>query len=184
VSRPAAAWRDSEGNIVRAARPCYICAKGPGFHGCGGIRVGADELESDVIERVLIAVDDGALDRILDADTDTAQSEALHAVAALEQELNGLATAFGAGEFSRSEWSAMRVGINDRLGRAQRHYDELRGRESLHCTPRPLRSAWDKFDDPQRRATIRDLIAEVRVAPATRGRNTYDRARVRVMWRV
>ncbi len=184
VSRPSAAQRDDEGNIIRAARPGYICAKGPGFHGCGGIRISADDLESDVVERILIAVDGGALDGILDADVDTAQSDALATVSALEHELDSLATAFGAGEFSRSEWQSMRVGIDDRLRRAQRHYDELRGRSSLHKMPRPLRSAWERFDDTQKRATIRDLVAEVRVASAVRGRNKYDQARARVVWKV
>ena len=48
-------------------RRCYVCASGPGFNGCGGIRILAEELEADVAARLLVAVDEGELETILAA---------------------------------------------------------------------------------------------------------------------
>jgi site-specific DNA recombinase len=165
-------------------RRCYVCASGPPHHGCGKIRIDAESLEVDVVERIFAAVDDGELDRILSAGDGDPSADALTEIGRLDAELEALAAQFAEGDLTRSEWSVMRPIFLDRRARAEQRYDELRGRESLRRLRRPLRAAWAVFTFSQRRGTVSDLLVEVRVAPAIRGLNRYDPNRVSIAWKV
>ena len=166
-------------------RRCYVCASGPGFGGCGRVRVVADELERDVAERIIVAVDDGALDALLRGSDDGDAAAARDEVLRLDEKLNALAEGFARDEMSRAEWQAMRRVLRSRLDEAQRRYDAMRGARSIATLPRPLRVAWDAFSFAQRRSTVTDLIASVHVQRAERPRaRGYDPSRVRIEWKV
>lgn len=78
----------------------------------------------------------------------------------------------------------MRPELLRRLQDAQHRYDRARGKRFLAELPRPLTAAWDAFTFGQRRGTVVDLIAEVRVESAIRGLNYYDPRRVSIIWKV
>jgi site-specific DNA recombinase len=165
-------------------RRSYVCASGPGFNGCGKIRILADELEQDVAERVIIAVDEGELDAILSASDGTAATAAREEVVLGEERLTELASEYARGDITDAEWRAMRPELLRRLQDAQHRYDRARGKRFLAGLPRPLTAAWDAFTFGQRRGTVVDLIAEVRVESAVRGLNYYDPRRVSIIWKV
>jgi site-specific DNA recombinase len=165
-------------------RRCYVCASGPGFNGCGKIRVLADELEADVSNRLLLAVDEGELDAILSASGGVELATARDEVVARQERLAALAAERARDEISDAEWRVIRPELLARLEDTQRRYDAARGKGSLATLPRPLAGVWAAFDPAQRRATVTDLIAEVRVAPAIRGLNRYDSSRISLVWNV
>jgi hypothetical protein len=87
-------------------------------------------------------------------------------------------------ELTDPEWRVMRPELLARVETAQRRYDAARSKGSLASLPQPLSAAWSDFTPTQRRATVTDLVAEVRVDSAVRGRNRYDGARVHLVWNV
>src|SRR5487761_1110723 len=166
-------------------RRFYVCASGPGFGGCGRIRVAADELEQDVVERLILAIDDGALEALLRESDDGDAAAARDEVVQLEERLSSAAELFATDAISRSEWQAMRQVLQRRLDEAQRRYDALRCRRSMATLSRPLRGAWETFGFAERRSTVTDFIASVHVQRPVRPRmRNYDPSRVQVEWKV
>ncbi len=165
-------------------RRCYVCASGPGFNGCGKIRILADALEDDLSARLLAAVDEGELDAVLTASDGAEAAQAREEVVMREEKLRALAAEHARDEITDSEWRVMRPEILSLLEDARHRYDRARGTRSLAALPRPLAAAWAAFSFGQRRDTVTDLVAEVRVAPAIRGLNHYDPRRVSILWKV
>jgi len=165
-------------------RRCYVCASGPGFNGCGGIRILAEELEEDVAARLLVAVDEGELEALLTASEGADTALARDTLLAVQEELTGLASERARGELSDAEWRVMRPELLARVDAAQHRYDAARGTLSLATLPQPLAEAWATFTPLQRRATVTDLVAAVRVGSAVRGRNRYDPTRVHLVWNI
>jgi site-specific DNA recombinase len=165
-------------------RRCYVCASGPGFNGCGGIRILADELEADVAARLLVAVDEGELQAILAAAEGDGAAAARDVLLAAQERLTALASERAREELTDAEWRVMRPELLARVEDAQRRYDTARGKGSLATLPRPLAAAWPEFTPLQRRATVTDLIVEVRVDAAVRGLNRYDPTRVHLVWNI
>jgi site-specific DNA recombinase len=165
-------------------RRCYVCASGPGFNGCGGIRILADELEEDVSARLLVAVDEGELEAILTASDGADAAAARDVLLASQERLTALASERAREELTDAEWRVMRPELVARVADAQRRYDAARGKGSLATLPRPLGAVWSAFTPTQRRATVTDLIAEVRVGSAVRGLNRYDPSRVGLIWNI
>ena len=165
-------------------RRCYVCASGPGFNGCGKIRILADTLEDDVSARLLAAVDEGELEAVLTASDGAEAAQAREEVVTREEKLRALAAEHAREAITDSEWRVMRPEILRLLEDARHRYDIARGTRSLAALPRPLTAAWGAFTLGQRRDTVADLVAEVRVAPAIRGLNHYDSRRVSILWKV
>jgi hypothetical protein len=165
-------------------RRCYVCASGPGFNGCGGIRILADELEQDVSARLLVAVDEGELEAILTASDGADAAAARDVLLASQDRLTALASERAREELTDAEWRVMRPELVARVADAQSRYDAARGKGSLATLPRPLGAVWSAFTPTQRRATVTDLIAEVRVGSAVRGLNRYDPSRVGLIWNI
>src|SRR5262249_49952644 len=89
-------------------RRSMVCASGPGFYGCGKIRILADPLEDLISGGVLQAVEEGALDAITRERDDRESVEALLGV---ERKLEELAEAWrttrsrvGSGRPRESRW--------------------------------------------------------------------------------
>jgi site-specific DNA recombinase len=163
---------------------CYVCASGPGFGGCGRIRVTAEDLEAQVQLDVVSAIDGGAFDAVLRQGDDTDAGAARLETVRLQERLDDLARQYAADEFSAGEWRAMRSELVERLDAAERRYADLRGSRALRSMPTPLLPAWEAFDFGQRRSVIADLVSEVRIGPGIRGLNHFDPRRVSIIWRV
>lgn len=168
-------------------RRAYVCARGPGFRGCGKIRQLAEPLEDYVRDAVIDALAGPALaEAIADSDRiDQDRSEVLDAIAALEARLEELAGDFyGNGILSRKEYLAAKDTIDTRITALR---DKLAttatGPAIDTASPEGLRAQWDNHDLAWRRQLIGVVIDQVVIAPAVRGRNFFDPGRVQLIWR-
>jgi site-specific DNA recombinase len=166
-------------------RRCYVCARGPGFKGCGKIRVLADPLEELVTDHVLAALDGPGLDAARQRTGESSDSPADNVVVELadvERRLDELAEDYADGTVDRRQWSVARKRLEARR-------DALSARLAA-SGPSPLRmlagdvyDAWEGLTFDQRHAIIGAVVDRVTVGPAVRGRNRFDPDRVDVVWR-
>jgi DNA invertase Pin-like site-specific DNA recombinase len=161
----------------------YVCAKGPGFHGCNRTMIMAEPLEEMVTEMALEALDSPAMDRALNA-TEPDDSEALAAVEAAEAKLEELAEQWARDELSRSEWQAGRRVVEQRLA-------DARERLTVDQTPRALQGAtggrlrqeWPDLSFDRRQAILAALFESIIIGAGRRGYNRFEPGRVHPVWR-
>ncbi len=177
-------------NTKLVARPrsdkarCYVCASGPGFGGCGKIRVLAEPLEELVVDHVLAAIDGPGLDeaRSRHAGTEVTDDVVAVELTDVERRLDELAETFADGQVSRREWLAAR-------GRLEARRDALSvrlaasGPSALGMLAGDVYEAWGRLTFDQRHAVAAAVADRVTVGPAVRGRNRFDPDRVEITWR-
>lgn len=144
-----------------------------------GGAITADELESLVVEAVLQRFDETPI-----AAPTAPEADELGAVAGIESELDELAKLRGEGAISMREWVAAREPLLARLEAA---------RSTVKATVTPvaavgteagdLRAAWPGLTFDQRQDALRAVVNRVVIAPAVRGRNTFDAERVTIDYR-
>ena len=167
----------------------YICAKGPGLPGCGGIAILSDPLERFIREAVLHRIDTPQLRAALDG-ADAPSEVGIAAageLAASQSQLEELATAYGQRLITFAEYLAARKPIEARMDAAKRALS----RQSRTAAVAPylgnaaaLREAWDSLSLPRQRAVVAAVLDRVTVGPAVKGRNTFDPDRLAPLWRV
>lgn len=166
--------------VVTTSRS-LVCATGPGFHGCGAIRIQSDPLDELVTEAVFLAVDAGALRAVMEQSTeDRSSSEELLSI---EAKLGELARDWAADRITRGEWEAARSGLLARQGALRRRVETSRRIHGLDGISDPLRDAWPQLPLHRQRAVISALVEAVTIAPAVRGRNRFDPDRVSLRWK-
>jgi site-specific DNA recombinase len=170
-------------------RPAYVCAKGPGFFGCGRISILAAPLESFVTEAVLFRLDSPELARAIkhqpDANREAAELEL--AIATDQAKLEELAGFWADGKIESPEYFVARKRITDRLnalrarfGRIDRHGSVRR----LAGEADRLRGQWADLNLHQRRALITTLLDHIVVSPARHGGHSFDPSRLEPIWRL
>ena len=167
-------------------RRAYVCARGPGFTGCGKIRVLADPLEDLVVEAVMLRLDTPELTAAMAEAEGDGEREASEAIAADEAKLAELADLWDAGEITRAEWMRLRAKVEERLEANQRILGQPRPAtvlDGLAGKSAGLRAAWSGLSFERRRAVVSTVVEQVVVGPAVRGRNRFDPGRVDVTWR-
>lgn len=177
-NRPMVARPRSDG------RRSYVCASGPGFSGCGKIRSLADPLEELVTETVLRAVDQGALVQFMSREREQVDAAAADELERVNAKLADLAQDFATDLISRNEWLAARETLMARADQLERRLASQSSSGALRELRLPLAPAWHEVPLHVRRALLTALIESVTVAPAVKGRNFFDPARVSIHWRV
>jgi DNA invertase Pin-like site-specific DNA recombinase len=167
----------------------YICAKGPGLPGCGGVAILADTLERFIVEAILYRLDSPALAAALDGAG--APSESLAAVR-LEaetstRELEQLAAAYGERQITWTEFLAARKPIETRIEAAKRTL----ARQNRTTAVQPyvgasstLREVWPTLPLSRQRAVVAALLDRAVIRRAVPGRTAFDESRVEPVWRV
>lgn len=169
-------------------RRCYVCARGPGFTGCGKIRVLADPLEDWVLDRLLAAVSDESLERALSrrSEVDRSNEGVTAELAGIETRLDELAEMWATGDLDRQSWQSARKRLTERrealLARLDTTSDTAALR-SLTSAGGDLRARWASLSFDKRRAILSAVVARVVVGPAVRGRNFFDTERISVEWK-
>jgi DNA invertase Pin-like site-specific DNA recombinase len=167
----------------------YICAKGPGLPGCGGVAILADSLDRFIVEAVLHRLDSPALAAALDGAG--APSELLDA-ARIEAETSGreleqLAAAYGERQISWLEFLAARKPIEARIEAAKRtlarHSRASAVQPYVGASPK-LREAWPDLSLSRQRAVIAAVLDRAILRRAVRGRTAFDESRIEPVWRV
>jgi site-specific DNA recombinase len=163
-------------------RRCYVCSSGPGFGGCGRIRVLADPLEELVAARVFDVV--GHLD--LSAGRGVDEDLVLAEITAVEGKLDQLATDWADGNLDRRSWLTARARLDARLEELRRQLvagDDRSSIEAWAGDHGALEAAWSSLRIDQQRAVVAAVVDRVTVGPAVRGRNRFDPNRVTIDWR-
>lgn len=168
-------------------RRCYVCATGPGFNGCGKIRVLAEPFEEEVAARLVGYVDDATVARRLpDLGRDATETALIETITADQAGLEELARDYFVDRsIDKGSYQAARQPLEERLNLTRRRLAALQ----IEVTARPwlgrgseLQEAWIDMPLPQQRALIDMYATSVTVGPAVRGRNWFDPDRVRVTW--
>lgn len=166
--------------------PSYVCAKGPGFKGCGGTRILGAPLEEMVVTAVLERVASPAFAEAVNTSPDDDSGD----LAALEQidvQLSDLGAMWASGELDRASWA----GARDALMRRRADVD---ARIAARPAQRAAAALFDQslaWHDTDGRLTVTDrhraalaaVIDRIVVGPAVKGRNYFDRSRVSIVWR-
>jgi site-specific DNA recombinase len=162
----------------------YACVKGPGFSGCGKLRIMADPLERFVVAGLLHRLDGGGLDRALADQTDEAETaETTFGLIEVEQRLEDLAAMYGAGEINRREWMKARSRLDaHRAELALALAGQRRTSALSHLAgPGGTHERWEQMSFDQQHAALREAV-QVRILPAIVGRNYFDPDRVDPDW--
>jgi DNA invertase Pin-like site-specific DNA recombinase len=164
----------------------YVCAKGPGFDGCGGLAIMADPLEALIVAAVLYRLDSpelaAALAQIPGDEGEALQDELSADTAQLEE----LARLYGQREITHPEWLAARKPVEARIQDAKRRLSRMTGTSALdgfvgHADE--LRDHWRTLSLSRQHAIIQAVVDRIAIGPAVRGRNFFDPDRVTPIWR-
>jgi site-specific DNA recombinase len=167
------------------SKVAYVCKKGPGFEGCGGLSVIAEGVEAVVGSSVRLRLDD----RVFAAEFERrrlAETDA-HLGAELARDEGALAEVqamFTAHEISRAEYLDMRADIRERIEAREKVLRRMARRQGSKRSDRHAAAeAWDKATTKEQRPVLAELVAQIRVGPAVkRGRNNFDPNRVVIEW--
>ena len=167
----------------------YVCAKAPGFAGCGRLAILAETLEAFVVDAVMFRLDSPELAQALagrqrhSADEDAAHDDLNQANGRLDE----LAKAYAAKEISLREWLVARKPIEREVEAAKKrlsrftHTPALTGFIGNAAT---LRVQWSDLTLTRQQVIVRAILDHVRVGPAVRGRNRFDPSRLTPVWRI
>lgn len=172
--------------------PSYVCVKEERLGGltpCGGVRCVAEPLEELVMESVLAAVDEGALERMRHADEDGAERaervELLGLIADTEEKLAQVEERYLEGDVSRASYLRVRDRHRGIADDARRRLASIERRRLPEDTPRSadeLRKWWEDATLAQKRAFLRLFIESVRVKPAAHRGARFSKERIDILW--
>lgn len=157
-----------------------VCARGPGFTGCGRTFVVAEPIEAIVSAAVLRAVEGGALKPLVDRSDDRPLAEELRGI---EERLKRLGE-----EWADDASDIALKAASRRLTERHRELSErLRVRQRGHAfadLPDPLRPAWQGMPMARKRTIVAALVEAVVIGPAPAIGNRFDPRRIReIRWR-
>jgi site-specific DNA recombinase len=167
----------------------YVCAKGPGLSGCGGIAIVADVLEAFIVEAILYRLDTPEMAAGL-AGTSAIDQEGADlgdALARDASQLEELATAYGERAITMPEYLAARKPSEARIDAAKRRRSRITRTAAVDPyvgDSAALRTAWADLPLPRQRAIVAAVLDRAVISPAVRGRNFFDPRRIEPVWRV
>jgi site-specific DNA recombinase len=153
---------------------------------CFGTMIWAEPLEKHVLADLCVVVDTPRLHAtVAGQEVRGGPDELVAQITAIEADIDALAADLGAGGLSLAEHRIARAGMVQRLdrlrselGRVERSAtDEWEGKGVL------LAEKWEEQPDYEKRRIVETWITEIRVAPATLGKNFFDKGRVAILWR-
>lgn len=165
----------------------YVCAKGPGFSGCGRITVMADPLEQFLVEAVLYRLDSPELAAAMSGEPGDPDAERWQAeIDQSREQLDELAAMYGRREIGLSEWQAARTPIERRVTDAKKQLGRLTRTTALAGqigNATELRERWQTLPLTRQHAIVAAVLDHLVVAPGRRGYNRFDPSRFTPVWR-
>lgn len=165
----------------------YVCARGPGFSGCGHLYITADEAERWVLDACYYRLDSPDFAAALAGANDNPESERWRQEAAdADAQLEELAAAYGKREIGMAEWRAAREPIEQRRTAARKQLAKatrITVLDGYVGNAAALRADWDSLDLTRQHAIVSAIVDHVTVAPGRRGYNRFDESRLSPFWR-
>lgn len=164
---------------------CYVCARGPGFSGCGKIRAIAETLEDWVVAALAGAIDDGGLASARAGAGDLSDAGVAGELTTVEARLESLAEDYADGVMSRREWLAAKSRLDDR--RRALEAQVTRGTQTAALgllRGDTTADSWKALSFDQQRAVLAAAVDRITIGPAVKGRNFFDPSRVSITWRM
>ena len=170
---------------VRGVRR-YICRKAPGYKGCGGLGIKAEDTEERLRQAVLKRLNTDQLAAAED-DADGEDAADLAALDAIEAKRLEHVELFNAGDETRGDYT---LAMKD-LDRRRREVENRMAARVRKVGPRELIAAagaegtpWKALTDDQKRAVLDGYLEFVKVMPATkRGSTAFEPERLKPKWR-
>jgi DNA invertase Pin-like site-specific DNA recombinase len=165
----------------------YVCAKGPGKPGCGGIAILAEPLEAHIAEAVLYRLDTPEMAAALAGASIPDDSAERSAVALDRAQLEELARAYGERQITFPEYIAARKPIEARIETAQRKISRATGTEAVAPyvgRSGALRAEWKNLPLTRQRAVVASVLDRATIGPGLPGRNRFDADRIEPLWRL
>jgi len=167
----------------------YVCAKGPGFAGCGHCYINADEVEMWTVEAAFRRLDTPELANAL-AEVNAEDPEAerwQEEVDQAQEQLDELSAMWAAREITRGEYMTARGPIEERRTAARKRLataSRVTVLDGWVGNSADLREAWETLDMTRQHAIISAVLDHVEVGPARRGYNRFDWSRLEPRWRL
>ena len=164
-------WRNAVSRPRADRTRRYVCAKGPGFGGCGRITIIADHVEHAVTEAVLFRLDSPELAASLHGRSDDPAAAEWQAEAERAQaQLDELATAYAEQLIGLQEWLTARGEIEQRLQTARKKLAALNQATALDGylgNASELREEWPTMPLSRQAAIVAATLDHAVIAPAT-----------------
>lgn len=167
-------------------RRSYVCASGPGFAGCGKIRALAEPLEDWVRDAVIESVAGEGLAAAL--------AEVTGDSAATLEELNGLEESLE--QLARDHYADKRIGQREFFAARDAITQRVEGLKAdlavgqagrfastLPSDAEGLREMYDAQPLEWRQQFVSLVVERLVANPAVKGRNFFDSARFKIVWR-
>ncbi|MEU1783244.1 recombinase family protein [Streptomyces abikoensis] len=167
----------------RSGVPRYVCPNTPGTDACGGTATIATRTDEHVRDMVLAAFDSPVfMKRLRESDEDG--GELYEKVRADEEELEELASDFGARRITRKEWMVARAPIQDSLELNRAKLAKVSSKAVLLGfvgSYEDMLARWERMNPSQERAVISSAVRAVHVLPAN-PRKRWDPDRFVIDW--
>lgn len=157
----------------------FGCRPDPGDGRCGKILVRYSPVEDHIVELLLARLEQQA-DLQPDAPPDSTD-HLREQIELAEARLDALAVAYADSGDALEMRRAGQV-LRERIADLRRQIGQAAVVQRL-ADPVQVRQAWPDYDITQRREVVDTLIERIDVAPARRGLNRFDPARLTVVWR-
>lgn len=170
--------------------PSMVCATGPGFTGCGKIRIIAGPFEEFVGAAVIEALSGPGLVDAMQTqatESETRDGELAEQIAQLQERLEQASHDYYVDQvISRAEFFRARDSLVDQIEQAKARLSRgsrIRVLQNLPAGADALNGLWTDADQGWRRSVVAAVIDHVEVGPAVRGRNFFDPDRLVIHWR-
>jgi DNA invertase Pin-like site-specific DNA recombinase len=172
----------------RATTRRYVCSAGPDHGGCGRLTVVADPVERLVADAALWRLDTPELADALAgrAASDEQTAALMEAIAADQDRLDELSSAYGTGDVTMREWLTAKKPIEARKRDAEHRIARSTRADALYAltgTGSALRDQWDRLELGRQHAIVAAVIDHVVIAAGVNGARSLDPARVQIVWR-
>ena len=149
----------------------------------------ADDVEDHIVKVVLDRLSSPRFEAAAGrrgGQDDARAAEAQRHVDEAHERLEELAEVYGRGEITLREWQAARLPVTQRVEKAQvvlRRQTQSAALEAVLGQAGGVAPAFDALPLARKQAVIAAVMVQAEVGPAVRGRNRFDRRRVRPAWR-
>ena len=167
----------------------YICAKGPGQPGCGGLAIMAEPVEAFITEAIMLRLDSPMLAATIAGKVrdDATLARVQVQLSEDQDQLNELAEVYGQRTISLGEYLAARKPIQQRIDTARRQVAKVIQTGALDRyvgSASVLREGWPLLPITRQHAIIAAVLDHAVVSPAVVGRTAFDPARLAPLWRL